>query len=374
MSDAGAAAHNGSATPRAVAGAPGQPAPGSGTAGSPAAGAASDAGAPSQNSGGAGSAGCMDGSMQSCVAGMGICATGMQRCANGGWGACKAQQAPQKEQCDGQPIDEDCDGDPDNGCSCMDGQTRACPNGKSMGACTPGTQQCVAGQWSSACTGRKDPSSEVCDGKDNDCDGQSDADQAGVCTGGKPCLQSGGTWQCAQCTKATLANDCPAPDGCKIASCSDAGQCSVQSAADLTVCPRAGTWEGYCRTGTCTEAISADGHSHMGPGEELRPGQALTLGNGNIQFLYQTDGNLVLWTDFANREFTYSQASAARQAGALIMQPDGNLVIWLGEGKSLWTSGTGNQPGNTLVLSGSTKDDIKARIVSKAGATLWQVP
>jgi hypothetical protein len=82
------------------------------------------------------------------------------------------------EICDGK--DNDCDGTPDNvpgGCSCISNDTQTC--GKSTGECTPGVQNCVSGQWT-ACND-VGPTSETCDGKDNDCDGDTDEGVSNAC-------------------------------------------------------------------------------------------------------------------------------------------------------------------------------------------------
>jgi hypothetical protein len=70
------------------------------------------------------------------------------------------------ERCDG--LDNDCDGDTDEGCPCTDDATQSC--GSDRGECTAGTQTCENGNWG-ACEGAEGPAAEVCDGKDNDCDG-----------------------------------------------------------------------------------------------------------------------------------------------------------------------------------------------------------
>lgn len=57
-------------------------------------------------------------------------------------------------------------------CECRVGTTRAC--GTDEGECVAGTQTCSsAGAWGD-CVGSVGPVAEVCDGKDNDCDGLTD--------------------------------------------------------------------------------------------------------------------------------------------------------------------------------------------------------
>jgi hypothetical protein len=74
------------------------------------------------------------------------------------------------ELCNGR--DDDCDGVIDPGCGCTDGESRRC--GGSEGACTPGLQRCVGGAWS-VCEGEVLPAlAERCDGVDDDCDGTTD--------------------------------------------------------------------------------------------------------------------------------------------------------------------------------------------------------
>ena len=85
------------------------------------------------------------------------------------------------EMCDG--VDNNCNGKID------ESLVRKCYSGKSgtagKGVCREGTRSCLSGRWTS-CRGEVVPSTEICDGKDNDCDGQVDtkACQAEKCSGG----------------------------------------------------------------------------------------------------------------------------------------------------------------------------------------------
>jgi hypothetical protein len=81
---------------------------------------------------------------------------------------CYNMRVPSMETCNG--IDDDCNGAVDDGidCRCREGEQMAC--GSNVGECSPGTKKCVSGRWSE-CSGGMLPTPEVCDGKDNDCNG-----------------------------------------------------------------------------------------------------------------------------------------------------------------------------------------------------------
>ncbi len=103
------------------------------------------------------------------TSGVGLCKDGTQTCSAGKWSACTGDVVPTIEACDNK--DNDCDGKVD------DGVTRFCYTGtagtKGVGECKEGTQTCTTGTWG-ACASEVLPVKEVCDGKDNNCDGQTD--------------------------------------------------------------------------------------------------------------------------------------------------------------------------------------------------------
>jgi hypothetical protein len=76
-------------------------------------------------------------------------------------------------------VDNNGNGSVDEGCACARGSTQPCfpgaPANRGVGGCVDGVQVCTGGTWGE-CTGGVLPSAEVCDDKDNDCDGCVDDD------------------------------------------------------------------------------------------------------------------------------------------------------------------------------------------------------
>lgn len=120
------------------------------------------------------------------------CKKGTQRCSSGQWGSCAGEIVPSLEQCDG--VDNNCNGESDDGIPPQPYYSGT-EETKNKGECKDGLKSCVDGKWEIT-TSDALPTSEVCDGKDNNCDGQVDnnilasnlpnnPNQNGVCAGSK---------------------------------------------------------------------------------------------------------------------------------------------------------------------------------------------
>lgn len=145
------------------------------------------------------------------------CKTGTRVCSsNGTWSECLNQVLPQQEDCN--LKDDDCDGVVDNakGSTKVSSLERSCytaksgcttqPDGtlKCTDPCKQGKQSCLNGNWT-ACQNETQPTKEICDGIDNNCDGKVDNDiptneyplcpnQLGGCKGSRTPPCKNGAW------------------------------------------------------------------------------------------------------------------------------------------------------------------------------------
>jgi hypothetical protein len=158
-----------------------------------------------------------------CGVSVGACSIGTMECSNG-MSVCVGATFPVAEICNG--IDDDCDGVVDDNI-----QSAAC--GSDVGECVSGTTTCSSG--STTCVNAVGPTAEVCDGLDNDCDGQIDNGVAYCVNGTLTCIP-----QTEVCDG--IDNDCNGlvDDSITSVACgSDVGECvsgMTQCSAGATVC------------------------------------------------------------------------------------------------------------------------------------------
>ncbi|GMV43126.1 MAG: hypothetical protein AMXMBFR64_48420 [Myxococcales bacterium] len=156
--------------------------------------------------------------------GVGACGVGTVECFNASNARCSTEPGGSQSQsvpetCNG--ADDDCDGETDEASPGVP-LTQACytgPNGTiDVGLCKGGTATCSGGTYG-ACVGQvlPKPSDTICDGKDEDCDGQKDEDYApvacgtGVCANTSACV-SGAVVACAPKPQTGDDTDCDGLD------------------------------------------------------------------------------------------------------------------------------------------------------------------
>jgi hypothetical protein len=153
--------------------------------------------------------GCIDGETRSCGSDIGSCEVGTQTCVNGAFsGQCVGAVGPgARDLCSARGNDANCNGIPNEGCECIDGETRSC-GATDVGACSFGTQTCVNGTFTQQCVGAVNPGPRDCgSAQDNDCNGLPDNTPDAVCA--PPLVALGEPCQSAdQCDSPGIAPTC----------------------------------------------------------------------------------------------------------------------------------------------------------------------
>lgn len=139
-----------------------------------------------------------------CGSDVGVCSSGMTQCM-GGVTVCTNSVGPSAETCDG--LDNDCNGLVDDGIVFA---PAIC--GSDVGACSSGTFECSNGV--TVCTGAVGPTTEVCNGVDDDCDGVADNHIVPVACGSDVGECVSGMTQCSAGTTVCANSVAPTTDIC----------------------------------------------------------------------------------------------------------------------------------------------------------------
>jgi hypothetical protein len=102
-------------------------------------------------------------------------------------------------------------------------------------------------------------------------------------------------------------------------------------------------------------------------GEILAPNEFLRSADGRYQFVYQADGNLVLYRT-SNNAALWASKTRGYSLGVVVMQADGNLVNYSAPFNGVnWAAGTNNHAGSRLLV----QNDGNAVIYDKNNKAIW---
>ena len=102
----------------------------------------------------------------------------------------------------------------------------------------------------------------------------------------------------------------------------------------------------------------------MNANEVLAPW--ITSSDGRFTFVYQSDGNLVLYRN-GSTDALWASGTNGTSEGLTLMQENGNLVIYDATNLPVFDTGTSGNPGSRLIV----QNDGNVVIYSPDGRPLW---
>jgi len=204
--------------------------------------------------------GMLPGVGEKCGNNLGTCQSGTFVCSNGRL-TCSTVNTPGVEVCNG--LDDDCNGIIDDGNFPTVGQSCVCPGLDpalvGVGECKGGHIVCKGAQGLQ-CDGCVGPMPEICDGKDNDCDGT--IDTKATCPSGfgcrsGQCVLSCGTGEFACPAGYKCVSDVCVPQRCAMVTCATGQRCDENTGNCVDLCAGVScTAPKTCYLGRCLDCES----------------------------------------------------------------------------------------------------------------------